>query len=142
MWPAAFWEKLYEPMIRRAAGLGRAAASSPIPTTTRRPARIATCWSIGGGPAGLAAALAAGRAGARVILADEDFRLGGRLLAETARRSTAAGAGVGWPSVVAELAAMPEVRIMPRTTVFGVLRSRHLRRGRARQRSSGRAARA
>src|ERR1700739_5012657 len=22
MWPAAFWEKLYEPMIRRAAGLG------------------------------------------------------------------------------------------------------------------------
>ena len=25
MWPAAFWEKLYEPLIRRAAGLGRAA---------------------------------------------------------------------------------------------------------------------
>ncbi len=24
MWPASFWEKLYEPMIRRAAGLGEA----------------------------------------------------------------------------------------------------------------------
>src|SRR5262245_27561668 len=24
MWPAAFWEKVYEPLIRRAAGLGRA----------------------------------------------------------------------------------------------------------------------
>ena len=34
---------------------------------------------IGAGPAGLAAALTAGRSGARVILADEDFRLGGRL---------------------------------------------------------------
>ena len=36
----------------------------------------------GGGPAGLAAALAAGRAGARVILCEEDFALGGRLLAD------------------------------------------------------------
>ena len=25
MWPAAFWERVYEPLIRRAAGLGRAA---------------------------------------------------------------------------------------------------------------------
>jgi sarcosine oxidase subunit alpha len=25
MWPASFWEKVYEPLIRRAAGLGRAA---------------------------------------------------------------------------------------------------------------------
>ena len=37
---------------------------------------------IGGGPAGLMAALTAGRAGARVILAEEDFMLGGRLLSE------------------------------------------------------------
>src|SRR5258708_7133311 len=30
MWPAAFWEKLYEPLIRRAAGLGRA-STEPDP---------------------------------------------------------------------------------------------------------------
>ena len=30
MWPAAFWEKLYEPLIRRAAGLGRI-ATGPDP---------------------------------------------------------------------------------------------------------------
>ncbi|TDD43299.1 FAD-dependent oxidoreductase [Nonomuraea terrae] len=35
---------------------------------------------VGGGPAGLAAAVAAGRAGARVILVDEQPRLGGDLL--------------------------------------------------------------
>ncbi len=43
MWPAAFWEKVYEPLIRRAAGLGRLPARR-TPTTTRRPARSATCW--------------------------------------------------------------------------------------------------
>ena len=43
MWPKSFWEKVYEPIIRRAAGLGRA-AMSPIPTVTRRPMPIATCW--------------------------------------------------------------------------------------------------
>ena len=43
MWPATFWERLYEPMIRRSAGLGRAARSR-TPTTTRRPSPIATCW--------------------------------------------------------------------------------------------------
>ena len=43
MWPAAFWEKLYEPLIRRAAGLGRA-AEAPDPDTTKRPTPFATCW--------------------------------------------------------------------------------------------------
>src|SRR6267378_384822 len=28
MWPSSFWEKVYEPVIRRAAGLGRAAGGS------------------------------------------------------------------------------------------------------------------
>jgi sarcosine oxidase subunit alpha len=43
MWPAAFWEKVYEPMIRRAAGLGRAALAAD-PTTTKSAGYIATCW--------------------------------------------------------------------------------------------------
>ena len=79
MQPAAFWEKIYEPMIRRAAGLGRL-ATEPDPDAYDHGFLHCDLLVIGGGAAGLAAALTAGRAGASVILADEDFRLGGRLL--------------------------------------------------------------
>src|SRR5256884_8889127 len=81
MWPAKFWELLYEPLIRRAAGLGRAAGVED-PDHYEKAFTHCDVLVIGAGPAGLMAALAAGRAGACVILADEDFRLGGRLLAE------------------------------------------------------------
>ena len=118
MWPASFWEKLYEPAIRRAAGLGRA-AGAPDPDHYEKAHAFCDVLVIGGGPAGLAAALAAGRAGARVILCDEDFRLGGRLLAE--RRTVDGEPGAEWAAAAeAELAALPNVRIMRRTTVFGV----------------------
>jgi NADPH-dependent 2,4-dienoyl-CoA reductase/sulfur reductase-like enzyme len=73
MWPASFWERVYEPLIRRAAGLGRA-ATQPDPDHYARGHLHCDVLVIGAGPAGLAAALAAGRAGARVILADEDHR--------------------------------------------------------------------
>ena len=73
---------------------------------------------IGAGPAGLMAALTAGRAGARVILADEDFLPGGRLNAE--RIEVGGRPGAGWAAEVAgELRGLPNVRIMPRTTVTG-----------------------
>ena len=73
---------------------------------------------IGAGPAGLAAALAAGRAGARVILADEDFRLGGRLLSET--HEVAGDSGAAWADhALEELDALDNVRLLPRTTVYG-----------------------
>lgn len=118
MWPGSFWEKLYEPAIRRAAGLGRA-AGEPDPDHYEKAHAFCDVLVIGGGPTGLAAALAAGRAGARVILADEDFRLGGRLLAE--RRTVDGAPGSDWAeAAAAELAAMPEVRMLRRTTVFGV----------------------
>lgn len=117
MWPASFWERLYEPLIRRAAGLGRAAG---VEDPDRYEKAIAFCdvLIIGGGPAGLMAALAAGRAGARVILCDEDFHLGGRLLSE--RREVDGDFGAQWAAdMLAELDSLPEVQIMPRTTVFG-----------------------
>jgi heterotetrameric sarcosine oxidase alpha subunit len=118
MWPAAFWEKVYEPLIRRAAGLGQA---SGLPDPDRYEHATAHCdvLVIGSGPAGLAAALAAGRAGARVILCEEDFRLGGRLLSEY--RTIDGLRGAEWVErVEAELASLPEVRIFRRTSVFGV----------------------
>ncbi|MEA2928751.1 MAG: methylglutamate dehydrogenase subunit [Hyphomicrobiales bacterium] len=118
MWPAKFWEALYEPLIRRAAGLGRVAGAED-PDTYEKAFAHCDVLVIGAGPAGLMAALAAGRAGARVILADEDFRLGGRLLAE--RHEIDGRPGAAWAAgIEAELSAMPEVRIMHRTTVLGV----------------------
>jgi sarcosine oxidase subunit alpha len=117
MWPASFWEKLYEPLIRRAAGLGRAAEAED-PDTYEKAFAHCDVLVIGAGPAGLSAALAAGRAGARVILCDEDFRLGGRLLAE--RRQIGAESGAAFAdAALAELASLPHVTIMPRTAVFG-----------------------
>ncbi len=81
MGPRSFWKHLYEPAIRRAAGLGRAPRD---PDPDRYLHRYAHCETliIGGGPAGLAAALSASAAGARVILCDEQAELGGSLLDE------------------------------------------------------------
>ncbi len=117
MWPAAFWEKVYEPIIRRAAGLG-SISFEPDPDSYDRGSLHCDLLIIGAGPAGLAAALTAGRAGARVILADEDFVLGGRLNAETFE--VGQGSGADWAAqAVAELASMDNVRVMSRTTIMG-----------------------
>ena len=118
MWPSSFWEKLYEPIIRRAAGLGRAAGASD-PDSYEHAYAFCDVLVIGAGPAGLAAALVAARSGARVIVCDEDFCFGGRLLAE--RRDMGGTPGHVWTRrVVDELTSLPDVRVMPRTTVFGV----------------------
>ncbi|MGH1413680.1 MAG: sarcosine oxidase subunit alpha family protein [Pelagimonas sp.] len=117
MWPKAFWEKLYEPMIRRAAGLG---ALSGHPTDEHYEKAFGFCdvLVIGGGPSGLMAALTAGRSGARVILCDEDREFGGRLLSEI--EDINGMPATAWVSdVVAELRGMDNVRLMPRCTVTG-----------------------
>ncbi len=117
MWPAAFWEKIYEPIIRKAAGLGSLSMQAD-PDEYDKGFRHCDLLIIGAGPAGLNAALIAGRSGAEVILADEDFRMGGRLNAETFAVADLAGAD--WAAqTVAELSAMSNVRLMPRTTVIG-----------------------
>ncbi len=118
MWPSSFWERLYEPAIRRAAGLGRASLE-PDPDSYEKAHAFCDVLVIGAGPAGLAAARAAARANARVILCEEDFALGGRL---TGERSVVDDLpGIDWVRPVeAELAGLPNVRLMRRTTVFGV----------------------
>ena len=118
MWPAFLWERLYEPLIRRAAGLG-ALSGLPDPDHYDRNHGFCDLLIVGAGPAGLAAAVTAGRAGLRVILADEDWRLGGRLLAE--RRVVGALPSHAWASVAAaELARHANVTVLTRTTVFGI----------------------
>jgi sarcosine oxidase subunit alpha len=117
MWPAAFWEKLYEPLIRRAAGLGRA-SKLPDPDTYEKAFAFCDVLVVGTGPTGLMAALTASRAGARVILCDEDFVFGGRLLSESLSVGNLPGAD--WAAAtLAELAQNPAVTLMRRTTVFG-----------------------
>ena len=117
MWPASFWEKVYEPIIRRAAGLGSLTRLED-PDTYDKGFLHCDILIIGAGPAGLSAALTAGRSGARVILADEDFRMGGRLNAETFALGDQSGAA--WAdAAVGELASLPNVRLMARTTVVG-----------------------
>ncbi|WP_108858785.1 sarcosine oxidase subunit alpha family protein [Ruegeria sp. Alg231-54] len=117
MWPAAFWEKVYEPIIRRAAGLGSLSMEAD-PDEYDKGFRHCDLLIIGAGPSGLMAALTAGRAGADVILADEDFRFGGRLNSETF--SVGDQSSSDWAEqAVAELSSMPNVRLMARTTVIG-----------------------
>lgn len=117
MWPRAFWEKLYEPAIRRAAGLGSLSGKHDEGHYEKA---FAFCdlLVIGAGPTGLMAALTAARAGADVILADEDARMGGRLLSNG--ETVDGQPGVAWVSqVLAELGSLPNVRLMPRTAVTG-----------------------
>ena len=117
MWPRKFWEWVYEPAIRHAAGLGA--------LTTRYDHELyekayAHCdvLIIGAGPAGLMAALTAGRAGLDVILADEHDQLGGRLLSEMEHIDGMPAAA--WvQAALAELAGIASVRIMRNTTVTG-----------------------
>jgi sarcosine oxidase subunit alpha len=121
MWPRSAWHSLYEPRIRATAGLGVAPERAD---PDRYANRFAHCdvLVVGAGPAGLAAALTAGRSGARVILCDEQSELGGSLLSEPHTN----GATVdGYRShdwlrhALAELSRLPEVTLLPRTTAFG-----------------------
>jgi sarcosine oxidase subunit alpha len=111
MWPRGFWRHVYEPVIRAAAGLGRAPAA---PDPDRYLHRYAHCDTlvIGAGPAGLAAALSASARGERVVLCDEQAEMGGSLLAEMLTSD--------WLNqAVASLEQRSEVTLLPRTTAFG-----------------------
>ncbi|MEM8663364.1 MAG: 2Fe-2S iron-sulfur cluster-binding protein, partial [Pseudomonadota bacterium] len=118
MWPRGLWNALYEPIIRRAAGLG-VAPDVPDPDTYAGRYHHCDILVVGAGPAGLAAALAAGRAGAHVLLVDEHAELGGALL-------SAPGAIIdgtpAWDFLAATrdtLRALPNVRVLTRTSATG-----------------------
>jgi sarcosine oxidase subunit alpha len=118
MWPRRAWLKLYEPRIRAAAGLGRAPRA---PDPDRYANRYAHCdvLIIGGGAAGLNAALTAAVSGARVLLCDEQPSFGGALLADAAAR-IGGQPGAAWAQHAAQiLAARANVTLLPRTTAFG-----------------------
>jgi len=116
MWPASFWRRLYEPAIRRTAGLGRAPRA---PDPDRYLHRYAHCdvLVIGAGAAGMAAALAASATGVRVIICDEQAEFGGALLHET--HAIEGRAAAEWVSDSTARLATRGVVLLPRTTAFG-----------------------
>ncbi|HYC25463.1 MAG TPA: sarcosine oxidase subunit alpha family protein [Roseiarcus sp.] len=118
MRPAAFWKSLYEPLIRRAAGLGRAPRARDADHYANLYAHCDIAV-VGAGPAGLAAALAGARAGARVIVFDEQSEMGGSLLAETKAKIDGAGAAEWLAATLLELGRAPNVTLAPRTQIFG-----------------------
>jgi sarcosine oxidase subunit alpha len=125
MWPRAFWDRLYEPAIRAAAGLGKA-PSTPDPD--RYCHRHAHCdvLVIGAGPAGLAAASAASAAKKRVILADEGAEPGGALLHDLGAMIDGAPAATWRAETLATLAARDNVVLLSRTTAFGYYNHNHV----------------
>ena len=105
----------YEPFIRRAAGLGKG-TFEPDPDRYEGRHDFADILVIGGGPAGLAAAIAAGRTGARVTLVEQDALLGGSLLAEPV-----GGPADAWLAErTVELGSLSNVRVLTRTTAAGL----------------------
>ena len=116
MYPQNLW-LTYEKYIRKAAGLGRAPKEND-PDSYDYLNQHCDVLVVGGGAAGLAAALAAGRSGARVILADEQEEFGGHLL--DSRETLDGKPAADWVAkAIAELQKMPEVTLLPRSTVHG-----------------------
>ncbi|MBB3966466.1 sarcosine oxidase subunit alpha [Rhizobium metallidurans] len=118
MWPKAAWKSLYEPIIRRAAGLGVAPKEAD---PDHYAGRYAHCdvLVVGAGVAGLSAALAAAQTGAKVILCDEQAEVGGALRYDSGVKIDGLS-GYEWAQkTVASLKAMDNVQVLTRTTAFG-----------------------
>jgi len=117
MWPRAFWLRLYEPMIRHAAGLGTLGKQAD-PDRYEHAHAHCDVLVAGAGPAGLLAAREAALAGARVLLADDRPAPGGHLSGEALEMGGQPAAT--WAAEIAgELAGMDNVRVLARTSVFG-----------------------
>ena len=118
MWPKAAWKRLYEPVIRGAAGLGVAPDERDTDHYSNR-YLYTDVLVLGGGVAGLTAALAAAECGAEVILCDEQPHFGGALAYESGV-AIDGRPGFDWAAdTVAKLSAMDNVRLLNRTTGFG-----------------------
>ena len=117
MWPKNFWYKIYEPIIRKAAGLG-VAPQKPDPDRYEHKFEFCDVLVAGSGPSGLASALAAAKNGARVILAEDKPRFGGSLLTDEVTIGNKKGKD--WADeTISQLKSMPNVIVKNRSQVFG-----------------------
>jgi sarcosine oxidase subunit alpha len=125
LWPAGFYNKTfkwpawhaYEGFVRRTAGIGTL-PSGANPAQYFHHNLHCDVLVVGGGIVGLAVALAASRAGVRVVLAERDRELGGYVLGE--RGFIEGLATRPWLAAnIDELMRAPNVRIMRGTLVSG-----------------------
>ena len=117
MWPKNFWYRIYEPIIRKAAGLG-VAPLKPDPDRYEHKFEYCDVLVVGSGPSGLASALAAAKNGARVIIAEDKFRFGGSLLTDEV--TVGNKKGKDWADeTIEQLKIMPNVVVKNRSQVFG-----------------------
>ena len=124
--PAGFYYKtffggpklwlLYEHLIRQMAGLGMPPTKADADIYEHR-AAFCDVLVVGSGPAGLAAALSASAAGSRVILAEQDERLGGSLLTDPATIDSLSSDQ--WIAKARETLIAAGGRILTRTTAAG-----------------------
>jgi sarcosine oxidase subunit alpha len=111
IWPRRLWP-VYERVLRGASGLGRLPATQDARTwETEYRRRHADILVSGGGAAGLAAAIAAARLGADVVVADDGLELGGRLVDDGHRDRVLELAGA---------AAQAGVEVLGRASVLGL----------------------
>jgi methylglutamate dehydrogenase subunit C len=120
--PAGFYYKtffgspkrwmLYEYFIRRAAGLGKAPTQADPDRFSQR-AAFCDLLVVGGGPAGLTAALEAAESGKRVILVEQDRILGASLIRDPQEQDAA------WIDATAARIRAAGGRILIRTTASG-----------------------
>ncbi len=117
-WPAKAWDALYEPVIRRAAGLGVAPDLADPDHYSNRFVH-ADLLIIGGGIAGLSAAIVAAKSGKSIILCDENPKFGGGLLSQSGFQIDGASGAEWAEATIAELRQCENVRLLNRTTGFG-----------------------
>ena len=114
MWPAKFWYRIYEPSIRRAAGMGKASLEADTDVYDRVNS-FCDIAIIGGGAAGLSAALSAAKSGKKILLMEEHSMLGGQLLCETVD-----SASDQWlQKTIAELEMYANVTLLTNTVCWG-----------------------
>jgi sarcosine oxidase subunit alpha len=117
-WPRALWPA-YEAVIRKFAGFGSAPTEAD-PETYDHLHHHVDVLVVGGGAAGLLAALQAGQAGLKTVLLDEQAEFGGWLLSERSAQIEGRDGSAFLRNTLAALQAMPHVQLLSRTTAFGL----------------------
>ena len=117
LWPRSFWKHVYEPFIRQSAGLGKAPRHRDADHYEHMNIRT-DVLVVGGGIAGLSAALSAAESGAEVVLVEQTAHWGGRDRDAAEIDGKSAEAWVA--ETVATLSAMPNVKMRTRMMGAGV----------------------
>jgi sarcosine oxidase, subunit alpha len=118
MYPRSFWKHIYEPFIRKSAGLGQAPTLRDADTYEHFYA-FTDVLVIGGGIAGLQAALTSARAGAKVLLLEQTAHYGGRAPVDGGTINTAPVDDF-IDAALSELQSMPNVTLRNRCMGAGV----------------------